>query len=515
MLTAFGFAAMCYIVQTLEQGNSELAMMIGIITAGMRLRQIVCVLLLFILGFIFLFIINESINTVWLFLLSYPLGVLIWVGMSMVLLLAGIPYSLFTMTVAIILFVALFVIRRRGENYHYDKEILMHGAIIGIGVLSIASTGIQFTFSSYDTRYFVELLGKSLVIEGRISRDFKTYFVNSGMGPATLSSLAYMFNVDSIYIVHHTLIINFFIMFYYSLYMKFREHWGGKRSTIFSLVSTLFLVLLPEIQLVGGWVISNAYIMVYLFVIIVLLDQIKDKNKMPNDYKKILAVIFFVFTFLRIDSGITACCIFGAVAISRLCNRHVLCYCILPSLSSFILLLLKMYLITKGNIDGYLGSWGTLGAILLLYLGVVVYYFARGHILQIVQNKFENYILAITFLIFAVLFLYRPELCMDSIKTLMYNFMELSQDGDFWGVTFPLFLLFWWMSHQVYRGKMQMLELAALLVILVTVDLVILRGCIGLSVRRGLGDSFNRQFISYVPLTLYAILDRMSQNIRA
>lgn len=506
------FTVFCYFQRMKQGSDGEFNILLFELSKGNQICQIACVLFLFVLGLITLLLVNQSFHNEWLLLLAYPVGLALWGGMSCIVLCIGIKYNLFSMMVVLVLAeVALGLLStKRKEITKEQRVFLIRSALIIIGVVCVVSIGVMYTFSSHDTHYYIDKWGRSIYLEEGLSENFKTYMLSTGLAPATISSLMCMMGGDVIYAVHHCLIINFYVLFAYVVYKESLNYIDKKKSLVYAVMSVCCMVSIPAIQLLSGWIISNTYIMIYSFLLIVLFRGISQFSAMPRDYKIVLTIIIIFVTFLRADAPIYMGCLFVCLSITQIQNKDIVLHCILPSALSILFFYTTCCILFKNNLDGMFLMPGTMLAILGLY-GVLLIWFCliRKKRMFFVQKKYTGLVLGILLFLIAVIAVYKYRMTLEIVKVYLYNFTSYSLNAGWWAMNVVFILLLCFAVYERGRECLSLVDFYGLLLYEVTFALGMLRALMEMSPRRGFGDSFNRAFISYLPIIVYAIVIRV------
>jgi len=501
----------CYLIRMEQSNDGELNALLFELSKGNQIRQIVCVLLLFVLGLITLVNVNRSFNNSWLVLLAYPVGLALWGSVSCIVLCIGISYNLLSMSVILFLIeIGLALMKIRGETREKEQKIFwIRSCIIIIGIVCVISTGAVYTFASHDSHYYIDILGRGIFLEEGLSENFKTYMLSTGIAPATISSLMCMLGGDAIYALHHCLVLNFFMLFAYAVYQEAIKYIDKKKAMLFAVMTVCAMVSIPAIQLLSGWIISNTYIMIYSFLLIVLFGRITQFKEMPKDYKVILTIIIVFMTFLRADAPIYIGCLFVCLSITQIQNRDIVLYCILPSALSIVLFYITCYILLKNNLDGLFLMPSTMLAILGLY-GVMLIWFCmiRNKRILFIQRRYMGLVLGILLLLIVMISVYKPQMTLEIAKVYLYNFTSFSVNAGWWAMNVVFILLLCFVVYQRKQEKLSLTDFYALILYEVTFVLGMLRALMELSPRKGFGDSFNRTFISYLPIVVYAIVIR-------
>ncbi len=89
--------------------KEQMTQLLSDLTSGYGIRQILAILLIFLIGVFFLYGIREKIKTQWLLALAYPVGLALWCVAGFLLLTLGIRFCLFSELAMIALILAVSV----------------------------------------------------------------------------------------------------------------------------------------------------------------------------------------------------------------------------------------------------------------------------------------------------------------------------------------------------------------------------------------------------------------------
>ena len=501
------FTVACYYIRMTQSTETEINALLFELSKGNQIRQIICVLFLFILGLITLLNVKRSLSESWLVLLAYPVGFALWGAVSCIILCVGIRYNLLSMSVILLLIEIGLALMKTGEEKKEHKEFLIRSCIIIIGIVCVMSTGALYTFASHDSHYFIDILGRGIFLEGGLTENFKTYMLHTGIAPATINSLMCMLGGDTIYGVHHCLVLNFYIIFAYAVYKETLKYYKKKKAIIVAVMTVCAMASIPAIQLLSGWIISNTHIMIYSFLLIVIFKRIEQLNAIPADYKVILTILIVFMTFLRADAPIFMGCLFVCLSITQIRNRDIVLWCILPSACSVVIYYIVCCIVLKNNLNGVLLMPGTMSAMIGLYVVLLGWFCViRNKRMFFFQRRYVELVLMGLISLIVVLSVYARQMTLEIIKVYIYNFTSITTDAGWWAMNAVFLLLLWFACYQIKCQKVSLEEFYALVLFGATFALGMLRAMLGLSPRKGFGDSFNRTFISYIPIVVYVVV---------
>lgn len=507
------FSIICYFARLQQSKIDSLNLFIYQLSKGNQIRSIIAAVLIVGLGLGTLMNMNlYSSDAKLLILLSTPVGVALWGILSILVLLSGIRYSATTMfTTCIILEILIFFVRRRKKIVlQYNTDELLNICMLVFGIICVLSTGIFYVFSAGDTITYIDILGKAFVIEGGFSEHFETIFLSTGIALAPLSSLTYMLGSNNIYLIHSMFLLNFFFFFWYVAYKKIADSIYKKHSEIISFICVLLILSMPPILYLSGWIISNVYIMCYLFILAILFLDLDYSSKADVGSSIIIGIFCVFFVYLRSDAAITLSCFVLSGVIEQISSKKMICTVILPSIFAMILYYGKIYLILGTDGKGLFLDVKTIGAMLFLLIVMMIYYiFFRNKRFLFLQENLVLFVTIMLLLVIFFLYIISPEVFLRSINVYNINITDISSQGGFWGGT-GIFILMMLLLARIYNSrKIKCIEFLVVILVLTNVIMGPLRAYLGMEPRIGMGDSFNRAFISYLPLSLWGIYDRI------
>ncbi len=507
------FTLICYFIRLQQSGTDSLNRFIFELSKGNQMRSILAIAVIMGLGIGTLMNMNVySDNVKMLFLLSMPAGIALWGILSILVMILGIKYNMITMLLTcLVMEVLIFVVRKRKKNFlRYNREEIVNFSISSFGIVCALSTGAVYVYSAGDTFAFIDLLGKAFVIEGGFSNHFEEIFLSTGIGLAPLSSLAYMLGTDNIYLIHSAFLLYFFFFLWHFLYHKIINSLFAQYAKGLSFICSVLIITMPPVLYLSGWIISNVYIMCYIIILEILLLEYANEDKVNIGFGILMGLFTVFFVYLRCDALITLSCFSLAAVIEKISNKKMISSIIIPGLLAMILYYGKIYLVLGAECDGLFLDVKTIGAMLALILCFLIYYaFFRNKRLLLLQKYMVPIVIISLLLVMAVLCMISPEMFIQCMNVYNINTTDISPQGGFWGVTGIFVLMMLFLSHIYNNSKIRGMEFLVIILILTNMIMGPLRTYLGQPPRIGIGDSFNRAFISYLPLALWVVYDRV------
>ena len=319
----------------------------------MQIRQIGASFFMFFIGYWELTCAKIEWGTWGEIAAAYILGTAIWGVLSMFYLCLGIPYSLIYMVAGIIVLgIITFVFLKK--NFKFETVPFVCGCFIFIGIAAFASTGMMnISYGTGDSQYYIQQWGKGIAILGEINSAQHGFLTHTGLLPATFSSLVYFFGADNVYTIHHCFEICFLIFFgkIVETDILSQKQYGETKKRIFSIALTIFMYMLPPIRVLSGWIISNTYLMVYLFAVCYSFYRMFEKKEEISGQKIFTLILVIAITLLRADTPVTICMVIGCFAVCYINDVKKLWPFFVSAFFSFGVYYLKIFFINSLGIS--------------------------------------------------------------------------------------------------------------------------------------------------------------------
>lgn len=327
-------------------------------------KQVLALLLLFVIGYVFLKVIQHHLPELWVCLLAFPTAVCLWCFCSEFLLLADFTYRFwrvcFLIGAGILacygfrrlrhipLQVAAFstdkatadgkvsarsTIPSCGRVSAHDR-IAAYGRIIAVvaGICCLVSTGWTYVLLNYDSYFYFSDYGKALTLMMSykdIVSDNSFVLTNIGQFLPLVSSYMTYWGLDSGAPVLSFFIVNLYAAFGVAVYEQVHARLGTRRAACFAGLSLLLLASCSAFFMYTHWVLSNTYILFYLFFLFYLG---KDHWKAPSvDRALLIGLYALAVTMLRKDGLIIICFVFICYSVRKLYPSWILALLFLPS----------------------------------------------------------------------------------------------------------------------------------------------------------------------------------------
>ena len=189
-------------------------------------KQFAAILLLFAIGFLFLYLTRHTLSMQWCILFSFPCGICLWCFVSFLELLIGIPYGM----VSTLLFLAgilaiLFFFHKRcsglTQRIPFDKSSALFIFSLFTGAALLISGGLVYSFVSYDSFFYFTNYGHTLAILGNfkdIAGNNSFTLTNISQFLPVLNAYTSFWGLDQCYQMQAMLTFTVAASFFYGLY---------------------------------------------------------------------------------------------------------------------------------------------------------------------------------------------------------------------------------------------------------------------------------------------------------
>lgn len=392
-----------------------------------QLKQAGAVLLLFAAGYLFLKAAQEYFDDRWISVLAFPCGICLWVFVSFGLLAADIVYYAYRVYLLIgLILAAAFLIRRK-------RRIPLRGGLfpgigtccIAVGTALLVSTGWNYVIMNYDSYLYFADYGKTLTVlqEWKAFSNENSYVLtNIGQFLPLLNSYTAFWGLDYCLPVQSFLMLNTAAVFAVALYDKVRGKLGRKKSYVYVGMFVLLLITCTALFVYSNWLLSNAYLMVYLFLALMLGDR--APGKMTPDYAIVLMGAGLAVTLLRKDGIIIICFVYVCYACRKVWDSKRLVFLFLPSASAQLYYIFFIKKVIHAQTHTALGT-SILNTDFIIMtaaaavMTVVYLLFIHDFILKLAKGRIYLFLLAGLILTAAAAFMLKPLTSIDHIDAVL------------------------------------------------------------------------------------------------
>lgn len=491
------------------------------LSKGFYIRQVLVIVGLFLLGFICLQICGETMEQKWKYLLAFPMGLALWCVICFLILTLGIPLSIISIGIVMVFGMALLFWSGHQERKTKEKEGEPIGSwkpflvvFCGVCVVACVATSGLLSFSvSNDTMYYYMYYPEVLVSKGAYVTSFDTFLSDVGPMAAIIGMLPTFFGFDQIYGIHQFFNINFIIIFAVVIYECARMKLSQKTSVVTAVIGAVILSVSTPYLVISKWILANAYIMYYSFILFYLAYKYSPTNDEIGKKRNWFPVVFFVLigmiSMLRMEGCVVACFIVICMSTLHYSNKQLVYVAMLPTLLFPILYYIRYFLFLKMSPLYSFLTWQKAVLIICAMLILLSYLlFIRGKRLKKLQSRMRLLLVLAMFLGNGILFLFAPSHYMVVIQA----FCENTNGRQGWGYTIELIVICYLvtslLSLILIGFRLQHRDIAYEDFIFVGFLFVLFAVSYarGGGLRYGIGDSGNRVLMQIIPIAWYALI---------
>lgn len=488
---------------------------------GFFMKQVLVIVGLFLLGFLFLQLSSERMEPRWKYLLAFPIGLALWCIVGFLILTLGISFSVMTMLIGIAIGLVIFMCfqhMKNRANRAIDSgagtwKMFLTVVCIAFVTACIATSGLLSLSVSNDSMYYYLYYPEVLTINGGYAASFDTFLSDVGPMAAIIGTLPSMFGFDQIYGIHQFFNFNFISIFAFVIYEKAGKDLSQRASIVVTLFGTILLFTSTPYLVVSKWVMANAYVMYYSFILFFLAYKYNpsefERDGNQDRFPAVLCVLIAMISMLRMEGCVVACLIIVCMSALRYSNKELIYSVMMPTLLLPSLYYVRYFFVLKVSPLYSFLTWQKALLIvcamlvLLLYLACI-----RGRCFKRLQNRMGWLILSALLIGNAMLLAVSPSHYLGNLRT----FLENIDGRQGWGYTVELmiicYIVIYIISHILTGYRLQHRDIAYedlifMGYLLVTIAVSYARGS---GLRYGIGDSGNRVMLQIIPLAWYALI---------
>lgn len=488
--------------------GNELFILVDNITDGYKAKEIVVAVLMFIVGYILAQCIfekqNDIIKAVW----AIPISVVVWCICSILVLFIRIPYTKYIMSGILLILFTLIVYFKRKSVRKINFGLLCRVSIWNLALSIIFSTGIFPTIMSSDSYYYVMQYGEVIAKTGSLSFDTAGATMTwTGVSAALLSSLACFCGFETIIVIHNLLIVSFIACFLVSIRRQIMKlGMKNKNATMFAILITIMLIVMPAFELMAFWIISNTYCMVYIFFLMIGLELYITQERQNIALLILLSMIVAWLTLSRAEMCVCMACMVCIVSILPMNKKELLILSIPMAVLQIVYLLELDYqqFISDKEVYDSMFTLQIQGIMIVALIGCVVYsFFINKKFFSYIRDRIVILLFIGSPILYAIIYFIDRQKFITSIKSMWFNLTT-----QYWGIIPIMFLVLILFIISKKENNYWLVFSAGYV-------LVNLALCLGRKqpLRNGYGDSCNRVLMSAVPIVFFALTYSFSKII--
>lgn len=511
--------------------KEQMTQLLSDLTSGYGIRQILAILLIFLIGVFFLYGIREKIKTQWLLALAYPVGLALWCVAGFLLLTLGIRFCLFSELAMIALILAVSV-GTAGFRYRFrERPVLIKRPVITLLVAlvlltlvaAVAVSGILSISTSNDTMYYYMYYPEVLVKEGAYQSAHDVFLSDVGPMASLIGTIPAMLGFDQFYGIQQVFNLNFILLFAMFSYERCREKLQEKQAIIITAVMTVLLITATPFVVLSKWILANVYVMAYSFILFGLaykIDRERKRGEQRNhDAMLVFMLLSAMISMLRMEGGMLMCFMIVCISTLGYSNRELLTRFLLPASVMPCLYYIRYFVFLKVSPVYSFLTWqkAVVAIAVMVLLGHYIGGIRGKHLVRLQKNMGWLILLGLL-LVNGGLFVIASSEYLVVAKAFLQNVVY--REG--WGYTIDLILIYYIVIYLIekiskisgYDGQcneqkthdIRYENLFLLGYILFTVAVSFARGG---GLRRGIGDSGNRVMLQVIPFLIYALTCRI------
>ena len=455
----------------------------------------------------------------WALLLSFPMGISLWILGGFFLLITGIPLHPVSIGMIVLLGAVIGGIWRN-TYYHWrqilDKDwknkwkllkLLCFGSALVFAGSILAVSGLLRVSISNDSVYYYSMYPRILVEKGRLLPVFDSFLTDAGQGTAVLGTLPFFFGFEQSFGIQSFLGLNFLLIFVQAVYEESLKSLSRKKALIVTAMSSLFLGTSAPFLIMEKWMMSNHYMMVFLFLVFYLAWRGQGEEKKSIDFHIVSSIFAASLSTLRMEGGMILCFMILCISLLTYGNKRLFFVYWLPVAFIQTTYYMKIFMFMELNpayqflSEKKAGVQIGLLAVLFIYLS-----FIRHRLPWNLEQQMPGIILGCLALGNVLLLMINPFIYIENIKAFASNFFHQSGWGFF--VCFVVILLISLPKGQYHFGYMDLVWTGYFLL-----GVAVCWARDGI-LREGVGDSGNRVMLQAVPFVVYALTIRIVDCIK-
>lgn len=410
-------------------------------SAGFFVRQMIVITMLFLFGY---FIVAASVRKkpgLYEVLLCFPAGLSAYSLISFVLLVTGIPFQTFSITLicAVTGLVCLIILCR----HSYWKYISVKRAVIItitlLFIVAISTSGIIPVSISNDSLYYYHMYPNALVHNGGLRTQFNVFLTDVGQTSAIINTLPFVYGFDEGFGIQSFLNINTLIILVYALYEQCRRRLDRGASAVAACLLAALLVCSMSYIVMSVWAMSNGYFMCFMFICVYTAwrNGTTDVSEKNGESLMILGLIFANMSMLRMEGCIASLILALCFSTLKYSRKQLFAVFLLPVLILSVMYDIKIFLFMK--IDAPYTFLTPVKALIQLAAIVAVSVYVlliRDRLPDKIRKHMGLVTVAGLLLINMLLFIYNRSLYIENVKAFISNISH--QSG--WGL-FPMLII--------------------------------------------------------------------------
>lgn len=495
--------------------NEMIAAWIGSMSVMYFTRQVIVILLLFLLGLIMTVSSYGKKAGVYEILLGFPVGISVYSMSAFLLLCLGIPFNKVTVTLMCLaaLIISMVLLLRGPRPDGTGVKRIITGIITVLCITVISCSGLIPVSISNDSMYYYHMYPHALVHFGALRVQFNVFLTDVGQSSAVLNTLPFIYGFDEGFGVQGFLNINTLILTVYALYEQSSRYMDGKKAKTAAGMAAAALVCSMPYLIMSEWVMSNGLFMCFMFICIYTVYREADDSE-PDGYvlrSVIIGLLFTMMSLMRMEGCIVALILVVCFSTLKYTGRRLFMTFLLPILTVSVIYDARIFLFMK--IDAPYTFLTPLKAELQLaaIIAVSVYVlFIRDRLPDKIKGHMGSIILMGIICVNAVLFLYNRTLYIENAKAFVNNISNRSGWGLFPMFIIGVYVMCFIVSYKSGGFRLTFWDLCFFAYLLTAIAVSFARDD---ALRESIGDSGNRVMLQVTLLAFFAAAGHVISSV--
>ena len=288
---------------------------IGQMSAGFFVRQLIVILLLFMLGLCVNACACGGRMSLIHMLLAYPVGISVYSLTGFILLVMELPFNRGSVTgicaaIAAVCGILALICSRKAEGPGMTLKERIIAIITVLCIAVISTSGILSVSASNDSLYYYWMYPRALVKYGYYKLQFDVFLTDIGQTSATLNTLPFMYGFNEAFGIQTFLGINTVFITAYAMYDKAMAVLDKKKAALTTAVLSALLICTQPFIIMLKWAMSNGYFMCFMFITVYAVKAFEkgagEKDDDVDGSLLITGILLLQMSMLRMEGIMVA-----------------------------------------------------------------------------------------------------------------------------------------------------------------------------------------------------------------
>lgn len=300
------------------------------------ISQVMVTLFLTLLGFVFVNILGKrdkektKVDFLMDLSLAFPVGLSIFIIVSYITLVVGIPYKNYVLgpMLVLILGVGIYIwVKRKALKGLLDIKKFAAVCIMMLVILVLfAVSGLMKISISNDSLYYFWQYPRAICHYGGLRDQFDNFMTDTGLGAAIIGTLPFLFGFGETFGIQEFFHMSFLVYFGVVIINSCREDYklDDKKSYVISGLSVLLLMTCTSSYILAHWAMSNMFFMEYFFIGLSLAYRFTKQSFEEDASIWILGILIFACSSIRMEGGIFILFLLFTASMLNMTKRNIL-----------------------------------------------------------------------------------------------------------------------------------------------------------------------------------------------